>query len=58
MHESRESPRLPQREQCMPVVRHNDKRAEINALLLFRKREGRDDDLSCGLVQNRLLRMK
>ena len=37
MHESRESPRLPQREQCMPVVRHNDKRAEMDPFLLNSK---------------------
>ena len=39
VHEFRQSPRLTQSKQGMPMIRHYDERTEINALLLNSKRE-------------------
>src|ERR1700731_3159713 len=33
MHEARERPRIPQGEQSVPVIRHNDKRPQVDAFL-------------------------
>ena len=45
MHESWQRPRLTKREQGMPVARHDNKRAEMNALMT--KRYSKESTINC-----------
>src|SRR4030095_14167759 len=56
VHELWEHPRIAESKEGMPVIRHDYKCAEINALLLDSKRESRNDDFAHCFIQNGFLR--
>jgi len=58
VHEFRQGPRLTQCKERVPVIRHYDERAEVNAIVFDRKTERGDYLRTCFCIENWFLRMQ